>query len=129
MEQQMLLSADADSAEVRRCVEDCEACQRICLQMAMNHCLESGGDHLEPGHFRVMLTCAQVCRTTADALLSSFAYQEVLCGACSRICSECAASCEMVGDLDECVSMCRRCAESCSRMSGSFARSSYGASG
>jgi hypothetical protein len=129
MEQQMIMSADADSAEMMRCIEDCEACHRLCLHMAMNHCLEVGGEHVEPGHLRTMLVCADVCRATADAMLSSFAYHEVLCSACTRICDECAESCERVGDMDECVNACRRCAESCERMSGSAGRSEYGTAG
>ena len=109
MEQQMIMSADADSAEMMRCIENCEACHRLCLHMATNHCLESGGEHLEPDHFRTMLVCADMCRATADAMLSSFAYHEVLCTACSRICDE--------------------CAESCDRMSGSAGRSEYSTAG
>jgi hypothetical protein len=129
MEQQMIMIADGDSAEMVRCIEDCEACHRLCLNMAMNHCLESGGEYLEPGHFRALLVCADVCRATADAVLSSFAYHEVLCSACSRICDECAESCERLGDMDECVRACRRCAESCDRVSGSAGRSQSRASG
>ena len=129
MEQQMIMSADADSAEMMRCIEACETCHRLCLHMATNHCLESGGEHLEPDHFRTMLVCADMCRATADAMLSSFTYHEVLCTACSRICDECAESCERVGDMDECVNACRRCAESCNRMSGSAGRSDYSTAG
>jgi hypothetical protein len=65
-----------------------------------------------------MLACAELCRTTADALLGSFAYFEVLCEGCSRVCRECAESCERIGDMQECVEACRRCAESCERMTG-----------
>src|SRR5690606_3768280 len=118
MEHQMIMNADSDSAELIRCIEACEACHRICLQMAMNHCLEHGGEHVEPGHFRTMAICAEVCRTTADAMLSSFAYHEVLCEACSRVCRRCAESCERVGDMQECVEACYRCIESCERMTG-----------
>jgi hypothetical protein len=118
MEQQMIMNADYDSAELMRCIEDCETCHRICLRMAMNHCLEQGGEHVEPGHFRAMMICAEMSRTTADAMLSSFALHETLCAACSRVCRECAETCERIGDMQECVDACRRCAESCDRMSG-----------
>ncbi len=123
----MILSADADSAELLRCIEDCESCHRICLHEAMNHCLETGGEHVEAGHFRTVMVCAEVCRTTADAMLASYTYHEVLCSACSRICIECAESCERVGEMEECVAACRRCAKSCDRMTGSGEPSKYGA--
>lgn len=118
MEQQMILSADTESPELIRCIEACESCHRICLHTAMNYCLEQGGEHVEPGHFRTMFVCAEVCRTTADAMLVSFSYHEVLCEACSRVCRECAETCERVGELEECVEACRRCAASCERVTG-----------
>ncbi len=118
MEQQMIVSADADSAELIRCIDACEACHRICLQMAMNQCLDQGGEHVESGHFRALAVCADVCRTTADAMLSSFAYHELLCEACSRVCRRCAESCESVGGMQECVDACQRCADACDRITG-----------
>jgi hypothetical protein len=117
MEQQMILSADVQSAELIRCIDACDACHRICLKMVMNHCLEIGGDYVEPGHFRSMTICAEVCRTTSDAMLSSFAYHEVLCEACSRVCRRCAESCESLG-MQECVAACQSCADACERIIG-----------
>lgn len=118
MEQQMLIAAEVDSEALLRCIEDCERCHRLCLRMAMTHCLEQGGDHLEPPHFRVMLACAEICRTTADAMLASYALYEELCAVCARICRDCAESCERVGELEECALACRACAESCTRLAG-----------
>src|SRR5690606_41306306 len=92
MEHQLIMNADSDSAELIRCIEACEACHRICLQMAMNHCLEQGGAHVEPGHFRAMTVCADVCRTAADAMSSSLEHHAVLCETCSRVCRRRAAS-------------------------------------
>ena len=125
MQQQMIMSADTDSPELMRCIAECESCHRICMRMAMNHCLEQGGDHVEPGHFRTMIACAVLCRTTGDALLGSFAYFEVLCEGCSRVCRECAESCERIGDMQECVEACRRCADSCERMTGGIGKGGY----
>lgn len=115
MEQQMILNADTDSPELIRCIEDCEACHRMCLRMAMTHCLEQGGEHVEPGHLRAMIVCAEMCRTTAEAMLASYAYHEVLCEACARVCRKCAESCERIGDMQDCVDACHRCAASCER--------------
>jgi hypothetical protein len=47
------------------CIEDCLRCYRVCFEMAMTHCLEHGGRHVEPGHFRIMMACAEICRLRA----------------------------------------------------------------
>ncbi len=118
MEQQMLVAAEVDSEELMRCIEDCERCHRLCLRTAMLHCLEQGGDHLEPPHFRMMLACADLCRATADAMLAGYALYEQVCAVCASVCRDCAESCERISDLEECAAACRRCAESCARFSG-----------
>jgi hypothetical protein len=113
MEQQMLMDADAGSAELRGCIEDCERCHRVCLQMAMTYCLEQGGRHVEAPYLPLMVTCADVCRTTADAMLSRVALYEHVCGVCARICEECGASCAELDDMQHCVDVCQQCARSC----------------
>jgi hypothetical protein len=49
------------------CVEICLSCYKTCLVTAMNHCLETGGKHVEPTHFRLMMACAEMCRTSAHS--------------------------------------------------------------
>ena len=49
--------------EMQKCVDECLRCYGICLGMAMNHCLETGGEHVAPRHFRLMMACAEICRT------------------------------------------------------------------
>ena len=46
-------------------MEKCLECYSICRETAMNHCLEAGGQHVEPEHFRLMASCAEICRTAA----------------------------------------------------------------
>jgi hypothetical protein len=58
------------SSEIQRCIQNCLDCHRVCLQMAMNHCLELGGQHTEPKHFRLMLNCAEICQTSANFMLT-----------------------------------------------------------
>jgi hypothetical protein len=118
MEQRMLMAAETDSAEMMRCIDDCERCHRICLRTAMTHCLEQGGECVEPPLFRVMLACAELCRTTADAMLAGYALYEELCAVCARVCRDCAESCERTGELEECVDACRLCEASCARLTG-----------
>lgn len=101
---------------MKRCIEDCERCYRVCFSMAMNHCLEQGGPHVEPGHFRLMTICSELCRVTADAMLANFILHKELCRACSRVCEECAASCRDLDGMEECVDACEHCAKSCAAM-------------
>lgn len=104
------------SKELQQCVDLCLSCYTTCTTTFAGHCLESGGRHVEPEHARLMLTCAEICRTAAHAMLSQASVHPSICGACADVCEECAASCESIGDMDECVRACRACAESCRMM-------------
>lgn len=98
------------------CADACSSCSEICYSTAMNHCLQVGGKHVEPEHFKLMLNCAKVCETSACLQLSGSPFSHHLCKVCAEICEACAKSCESLGEMDECVTACRKCAESCRRM-------------
>ncbi len=98
--------------EMNRCIEACLGCYRACLGTAMNLCLETGGKHVEPVHFRLMMACAEICRTSAHFMLINTPHHKHTC----RECAECADDCERIGGMEECVAMCRACAESCRKM-------------
>lgn len=104
------------SAKMQDCIDECLRCYQVCLRMAMNHCLETGGEHVEPKHFRLMMACAEICRTAAHFMLISSPHHKHTCGECAEICEECAKDCERLSGMEECVHACRRCAESCRRM-------------
>lgn len=104
------------SDTMQDCVDHCLKCHSVCLSMAMNHCLEAGGKHLEPEHFRLMMACAEICQTSANFMLIATDFHKRTCALCAEICEACAQSCEQVGDMQECVDACRACAESCRRM-------------
>ena len=80
------------------------------------HCLETGGKHIEPKHFRLMTACAEICRTAAHFMLMNSEHAQHLCKECAEICDQCAADCEKLGDMKDCVEACRRCAEACRKM-------------
>lgn len=98
------------------CAEICSSCAQTCYASVLNHCLEVGGEHVEPNHFRLMLDCAKVCETCAALQLSRSQFSADLCRVCAEVCEACAESCAAVGDMDACVAACRRCAESCRDM-------------
>jgi len=101
---------------MQSCIENCNRCADVCLQTAMNQCLEMGGRHVEPDHFRLMMNCAEICRLSADFMLSSSRFHNRTCEVCAEICEACAMDCDSIGDMEECASTCRECAESCRQM-------------
>jgi hypothetical protein len=103
-------------AALQRCLDECLRCHGVCLSMATHHCLEIGGRHTEPGHFKLMLACAEICRSAAAMMLIGTDHHRRVCAACAEICLDCARGCEAVGDMDDCIAACRRCAESCREM-------------
>jgi hypothetical protein len=104
------------ASELQTCIEDCLRCYRTCRQTAMDHCLETGGPHVEPEHFRLMVACAEACRSAADIMLIGVPLHRSVCRACAEICEACARSCEPLDGMEECVRVCRACAESCFAM-------------
>lgn len=104
------------SPEIEQCILDCLECYRVCHQSATLHCLELGGKHVEPNHFRLMLDCAESCRGAASSMLNNSAYMNDHCGMCAMVCRDCADSCRQLGDMEDCVAACERCAESCGKM-------------
>jgi hypothetical protein len=104
------------SKEMQSCIDQCLTCYKMCLGTAMTHCLEMGGKHVEPAHFRLMMACAEICRTSAHFMLLNTPHHKHTCRECSEICEECAKDCERIGEMGDCVQACRSCADSCRRM-------------
>jgi hypothetical protein len=104
------------SPEMRRCIDDCLSCYSSCLSTASYHCLELGERHTEPAHFRLLLSCAEICRTAAHFMLLGSHDHKYICEECADICQKCADDCERLGDMRECVEACRRCEKSCRQM-------------
>ena len=134
---QSLISADALAAEQRPkasarastsrrsplneamqdAIKACLDCHSMCLDTAMNDCLQRGGRHVEQKHLRLMLNCAELCQTSANFMLSDSPLHGRVCGVCAEACEACAKSCDQVGEMSECAEECRKFAESCRRMS------------
>lgn len=104
------------NSKMQDCIEACLHCYQVCQQTAMTHCLEMGGKHVAPDHMRLMLGCAEICRTSAHFMLTNVAMHAVVCAACAEVCRACADDCRNVGDMDECVEACERCAQHCEEM-------------
>ncbi|MBA4141844.1 MAG: four-helix bundle copper-binding protein [Nitrosospira sp.] len=112
--------------KMQACVDACNQCYQTCLHEAMTQCLEAGGKHVEPDHFRLMMNCAEICQTSVNFMLSSSAFSNQTCRVCAEVCEACAKSCEQIG-MEDCARVCRECAESCRQMAGSGTNESAGA--
>lgn len=106
------------AAAMRKCIENGSRCHAICVE-TIRHGLERGGEHAGAAHLTLMQTCADICRTSADAMLRGDSAHVHTCRACAEIRRLCAEACEAMADdarMRECAGACRRCAESCARM-------------
>ncbi|MBE9607409.1 four-helix bundle copper-binding protein [Acetobacteraceae bacterium H6797] len=110
------LSPKTQTPEMQACIDACLRCHATCLSMAMNHCLPMGGKHTEPEHFKLMMACAEICRSSAAFMLIGTRHHRHTCRECAEICEECAASCEALGGMEDCVAACRECARHCAAM-------------
>jgi hypothetical protein len=104
--------------EMNRCIDACLACHRTCEEMALDHCLRLGGEHVERDHFALMLNCADICRTAAHFMMAESDLHSRVCEVCADVCAACAKSCERVGDMQRCVAACRSCERECRAMAG-----------
>jgi hypothetical protein len=104
------------SAETRHCIEEAQRCHSVCLATAMTMCLEMGGEHVRPQHFRLMMDCASICQLAADMMAHKSQFHRQTCALCAQVCETCARDCERVGDMEECVAACKACAQSCRAM-------------
>jgi len=107
------------SPEMTECMVNCQQCHRVCLQMSMTHCLEMGGAHVEPEHFRLMYLCSVICEASANFLMLGSDLHKETCHACAVVCAQCAESCDKIGDMEECAGACHRCAATCKAMAAS----------
>lgn len=105
-------------SSMQSCIDDCDRCHQVCLQTAMNYCLNTGGKHVEAEHFRLMMNCAEICQLSANFMLSNSHFHNRTCAVCAEICEACATDCRKIGDMDDCVEACMKCADSCRQMAG-----------
>lgn len=102
--------------DMRACIDACLDCYRTCTATAMTYCLEMGGDHTAPGHFRLMMACSEICRTAAHMMLIHFDGHVRICRECAEICTRCADDCDAMPGMESCAAACRACAAACYRM-------------
>ena len=104
------------SRETRECIEACQRCHAVCESMAMIYCLEMGGEHTRPQHFRLMMDCSLLCQAAADLMMHKSQFHHQLCALCIEACDACAEDCATLEGMEECVLACRACAQACRAM-------------
>ena len=117
------------SAEMTACIQACLDCYRHCQHTALTHCLEMGGEHVEPDHFRLMMDCAEICRSAAAMMINDSPYHTETCRMCAEVCRDCAESCRTLEGMEDCVRACEACAESCEAMAASAGKRGTARSG
>jgi hypothetical protein len=109
---------DEHATAMDDCIDWCNTCHDICTQ-TVNYCLGMGGEHAEQSHIRLLLDCAEICKTSANFMLRESDLHGITCAACAEICERCAKECERFEDdeiMQACAETCRGCAESCREM-------------
>jgi hypothetical protein len=105
--------------EMSDCIANCRDCWQRCME-TVQHCLTMGGKHAEQQHIALMLTCARMCATSAEAMMLGTAQHAETCRACAALCRACAQDCRRVGagddEMQRCAQTCEQCADSCERM-------------
>jgi hypothetical protein len=103
-----------------RAINDALECSRICEE-TLSYCLQQGGRHVEAEHIKLLVDCAEICRTAAAFMARGSRHDAGLCRVCALVCQACADDCaRFSGDkkMMRCAEACRRCAESCTHMAG-----------
>jgi hypothetical protein len=103
---------------VQQCINDCTACSNSCID-TMSYCLNMGGKHAEPSHISLLFNCAEICRVSADYMLSGSEFSSRICSLCAQVNERCASSCDQFGDdeqMKSCAGLCRKSAESCRKV-------------
>lgn len=106
---------------MEQCIRNCDDCHHVCLE-TISYCLQQGGKHAEAKHIQLLLDCTQICHTSADYMLRSSTMHNRTCAVCAEVCTECARSCEQMGDdaqMKACADMCCRCSDFCRQMAKS----------
>ena len=100
---------------MRECLQNCTDCHYVCLRTAVS------GDvvgKISAEDLKLLLNCAEMCRTSADFIDTESAFHKKTCGLCSEICEASAAMCERsnIEIMRQCAQTCRKSADSCRRM-------------
>jgi hypothetical protein len=108
---------------MEQAIENCTNCHRVCLEIAARHFRGEDAPRLEETLIRLLLDCADICRTSADFMIRGSDMHGHVCRACAAVCFRCADECDRLGEdpyMAACAETCRRCATSCTEMANAM---------
>lgn len=103
-------------------LEACQECDRLCLAL-VSHCQTKDRQQAGMKQIRLLLDCAEICRTAVGFLPHGSALHLTICNACAVVCLKCAAACEEFASdelMQGCAAACRCSAEACHALVASF---------
>jgi hypothetical protein len=107
-------------SDMTRCISNCLATQRACLE-ALNYCLEEKGTSFSGKHIQLMQACVETCNLSVRLMSMHSDFHQQACELCFEVCEACSIECEKYEYDDvfkHAAEACRRSAESCRGMSG-----------
>jgi hypothetical protein len=100
------------------CIESCTACAHLCLE-TLAWCQAKGGAYADPKLLALLALCADICTTSARAMIGGSEAHVFLCHACAQVCLRCADSCALLSteaQLRTCATACANAARCCADM-------------
>ena len=71
------------SHAMEQCIDNCTNCHRICLETAARHFAGERSPRIDEGMVRLLLDCAEICRTSADFMIRGSELHPHVCRACA----------------------------------------------
>lgn len=103
------------TADIEVGVASCMACHEACGTAAFGLAREAAA-RAEARDLRLIAACGEVCRSSAELILTGAGLRHEACGVCADLCHRCAEAAMRIGGLDPLVEACRRCESDCLRL-------------
>ena len=103
---------------MQRCIEECLSCFSVCEQ-TLAHCLKKGGRNANFELTKLLIDCAESCRTSAGMMSRESTFHARHCALCADVCKACEEACEEFPDdaqMKACADACRSCFGACRAM-------------
>ncbi|HEY1015252.1 MAG TPA: hypothetical protein VGE07_21280 [Herpetosiphonaceae bacterium] len=107
----------AAAAPCQACIDACLDCHAVCMDAALR-CLQAD-PAADAGLVRMLLDCAELCRTNAELMRADDDLLEETCMACGILYEHFARECDLLaGDpvLRRCAEAIRACVEACENL-------------
>ncbi len=99
----------------KNAISACQSCHLVCQEALAYHGDETGGRQLSSQHIKRLMSCIEICQTTANMLMIRAPLTDRLCEICAHICEQCATSCRAIecDSMKQCAKEAGDCAKAC----------------